>query len=186
MSVYQTVPLVLVLLHVCSLVTFRAVKSREKLYISARPSAYFPPFPLAVCRTFRIFVTDQTSSLWKRLSLSLNTPSLPLLRSSRRRAASWARCTPPALRVRHPFRGRRQVLFPAGDPFRLRGAFRPVRLVHRQPDRLQQPPDHRHGLVRERELGGLHVQARFRQLYPGDSGEQASCRLDYKLSVIYS
>ena len=25
--------------------------------------------------------------------------------------------------------------------------FRPVRLVHRQPDRLQQPPDHRHGLV---------------------------------------
>ena len=87
----KTVPLVLVLLHVCSLVTFRAVKSREKLYISARPSAYFPPFPLAVCRTFRIFVTDQTSSLWKRLSLSLNTPSLPLLRSSRRRAASWAR-----------------------------------------------------------------------------------------------
>ena len=78
----KTVPLVLVLLHVCSLVTFRAVKSREKLYISARPSAYFPPFPLAVCRTFRIFVTDQTSSLWKRLSLSLNTPSLPLLRSS--------------------------------------------------------------------------------------------------------
>ena len=56
----KTVPLVLVLLHVCSLVTFRAVKSREKLYISARPSAYFPPFPLAVCRTFRIFVTDQT------------------------------------------------------------------------------------------------------------------------------
>ena len=44
----------------------------------------------------------------------------------------------------------------------------------------------RHGLVRERELGGLHVQARFRQPYPGDSGEQASCRLDYKLSVIYS
>ena len=87
----KTVPLVLVLLHVCSLVTFRAVKSREKLYISARPSAYFPPFPLAVCRTFRIFVTDQTSSLWTRLSLSLNTPSLPLLRSSRRRAASWAR-----------------------------------------------------------------------------------------------
>lgn len=84
----KTVPLVLVLLHVCSLVTFRAVKSREKLYISARPSAYFPPFPLAVCRTFRIFVTDQTSSLWTRLSLSLNTPSLPLLRSSRRRAAS--------------------------------------------------------------------------------------------------
>ena len=76
----KTVPLVLVLLHVCSLVTFRAVKSREKLYISARPSAYFPPFPLAVCRTFRIFVTDQTSSLWTRLSLSLNTPSLPLLR----------------------------------------------------------------------------------------------------------
>ena len=45
--VSKTVPLVLVLLHVCSLVTFRAVKSREKLYISARPSAYFPPFPLA-------------------------------------------------------------------------------------------------------------------------------------------
>lgn len=87
----KTVPLVLVLLHVCSLVTFRAVKSREKLYISARPSAYFPSLPLAVCRTFRIFVTDQTSSLWTRLSLSRNTPSLPLLRSSRRRAASWAR-----------------------------------------------------------------------------------------------
>ena len=56
-----------------------------------------------------------------------------------------------------------------------RGAFRPVRLVHRQPDRLQQPPDHRHGLVRERELGGLHVQARFRQRGRGTFLEQYPC-----------
>lgn len=43
----------------------------------------------------------------------------------------------PSVRVRDPFRGRRQILFPARNPFRLRTAVCILRMVYRQPDLFQ-------------------------------------------------
>ena len=69
----------------------------------------------------------------------------------------------PPVRVRDPFRGRRQILFPSRNPFRLRSPVRPLRLVHRQPERFQRKAHYWHGLVRERSFGRFHVLLEVRQ-----------------------